>query len=248
VASTFWLQIHRHGEVRPLRLNLKLGAKRTPYWVCDLAHLFNLDEVWIADEYKPIAHGNYDVILDLGASVGAASIWLHEQHPGAQILAVEPDPLTAPLLRRNTRPFERITVVEAAVGAEEGSAELRSGQFSWQSSIASDEAFEAAAGSNVVRTSTVTVTTIPSLLRGLGLRADAKVLAKMDVEGSEWALLRTPDALRQLSEIYGETHAIGAPVDPDRFLLQASLAAGFEQIPAPQTFFHWRRPPDREAL
>jgi hypothetical protein len=108
-----------------------------------------------------------------------------------------------------------------------------------------DEASEAAAGINVVRTSTVTVTTIPALLREVGLPSNAKVLAKMDVEGSEWALLRQPDALRQLSEIYGETHAVGAPVDPDSFLRRASLAAGFDRVDARQDFVHWRRSPDR---
>jgi FkbM family methyltransferase len=64
------------------------------------------------------------------ANIGAASLWLHDRHPDAQILAVEPDPVITPLLRLNTEPFDRITVVQAAVGVEEGSAELRSGQFS----------------------------------------------------------------------------------------------------------------------
>jgi hypothetical protein len=108
-----------------------------------------------------------------------------------------------------------------------------------------DEASEAAAGISVVRTSTVKVTTIPALLRDVGLPSNAKVLAKMDVEGSEWALLRQPDALRQLSEIYGETHAVGAPADPDSFLRRASAGAGFERVDAGQGFVHWRRPPDR---
>jgi FkbM family methyltransferase len=228
-------------------LDLKLGGRRTRYWVSDLAHLFNLDEIWRAQEYEPIGYGDYDLILDLGANIGAASIWLHDRHPEAQILAVEPDPVITPLLRLNTEPFDRITVVQAAVGVEDGSAELRSGQFSWHSSIVCDEAFEAVIGGDAARTSTVTVTTIPALISGLGLRAGAKVLAKIDVEGSEWALLRTPDALRNLSEIYAETHAIGAPAEPDVFLLRASRAAGFEQLSAPQGFVHWRRPDDRSV-
>jgi FkbM family methyltransferase len=244
VAASFWLQIHRRGAVSPLCLNLKLGPKRIPYWVCDLGHLYNLDEVWVAQEYEPIGQGDFDLILDLGANVGAASIWLHERHPHAQILAVEPDPFTAPLLRRNTRQFERITVVQAAVGAAEGRAQLRSYELSWGSTIAWADAPESAGDGTAVRTSTVTVTTIPALLREVGLQPNAKVLAKVDIEGSEWPLLQTPDALSQLSEIYGEMHTVGAPPDPERFFAAARLAAGFEEVSAPPSFFHWRRPSD----
>jgi FkbM family methyltransferase len=242
IAAAGWgLRLRRRGAVRPFCLNLRLGVKPTPYWVCDLAQLWNLDEIWVAQEYAPIAGGNYDLVLDLGANVGAASIWLHEQHRNAQIVAVEPDPLTAPLLLRNTMPFDRIRVVQAAVGLQEGQAELQSYGLSWGSHISSREISPAQAQRGPVRSSTVNVTTIPALIRAANLDGDAKVLAKVDIEGSEWPLLRTPDALRQVSEIYGETHPLGAPVDPDRFLEQASVAAGFQQIPARRTFFHWRR-------
>jgi FkbM family methyltransferase len=241
LAAGLELRFHPRSATNPLCLNLKLGARAAPYWLFDRAHLWNLHEVWVAREYDHLARGDFDVVLDLGANVGAASIWLHEHHPEAQIVAVEPDPRTSPLLRRNTECFNRITVVEAAVGIENGTAQLIADAFSWGSRIADADILAPDVDGRAAETWTVKVITIPSLLRDAGVSPGAQVLAKIDIEGSEWPLLRTPNALGCLSEVYGETHRFGAPVDSTRFFADASRAAGFEALPAPPTFFHWRR-------
>jgi FkbM family methyltransferase len=211
--------------------------------VCDLSQLWALDEVWVAGEYQPIADGEYELVLDLGANVGAASIWLHERHPRALILAVEPDPRSVPWLRRNTEPFERIRVIHAAVGLAEGIGQLTSDELSWTSHILWDDSPGLAVETDRGPLSSVPVTTIPALLRDAGVTPGVRVLAKVDIEGSEWPLLRTPEALEALSVIYGETHPglSGAPRDPEEYLAAASRVAGFDQLPAPPEFFHWRR-------
>jgi FkbM family methyltransferase len=242
LAAGLELRFRPRSAASPLCLNLNLGARPTPYWLFDLAHLWNLDEVWLAGEYAHLARGDFDLVLDLGANVGAASIWLHEHHPEARIVAVEPDPRTAPLLRRNTEYFSRITVVEAAVGVEEGTAQLMADAFSWGSRIADADTLTPDVDRRAAKTWTVKVMTIPSLVRDAGVSTGARVLAKVDIEGSEWSLLRTPSALGCLRELYGETHRFGAPADSVQFFADASRAADFEALPAPPTFFHWRRP------
>lgn len=240
-AAGLKLRLGPRSATGPLCLKLKLGAHPAPYWMFDRAHLWNLDEVWLSGEYAHLGHDDFDLILDLGANVGAASIWLHERYPEARVVAVEPDPRTARLLRRNTECFSRITVVEAAVGVEQGTAKLIADTFSWGSRIADADTCMSDVDGGAGEMWTVKVVTIPSLVQDAGVSPGARVLAKMDIEGSEWSLLRTPSALDCLSEVYGETHRYGAPADSTQLFAVASLAAGFEALPAPPTFFHWRR-------
>ena len=55
-------------------------------------------------------------ILDLGASVGLATLRLLASHPGARVVAVEADPMLIPRLEANVAGFP-VTVVHAAVAA-----------------------------------------------------------------------------------------------------------------------------------
>lgn len=231
------LRLRSRSALNPIRLDLRLGSRAAPYLLFDRAHLWNLDEIWLAEEYGPLADSHFDLILDLGANVGAATIWFHEHFPEARIVAVEPDPRTASLLRRNTGHLDRVTVVEAAVSTEPGAAQLLAGSYSWGSRLLAHG--ETHDPTNM--TWRVQKVTIPSLLEDAGAPNGAHILAKMDVEGSEWPLLASPPALERLTEIYGETHRMGAPIDSARFFADTSQAAGFETLAAPPTLFHWRR-------
>ena len=63
-----------------------------------------------------IREGDLERILELGANAGGALAGLAARYPKAQILAVEPDPATAAVARRNAASFgDRCTVVTAAV-------------------------------------------------------------------------------------------------------------------------------------
>jgi FkbM family methyltransferase len=61
------------------------------------------------------AAGEAAVILDGGANIGLASVWLTRAYPRAKILAVEPDPGNVAMLRRNTAAFRNVTVIEGAL-------------------------------------------------------------------------------------------------------------------------------------
>lgn len=65
-----------------------------------------------------VASGRTPVIVDAGANMGAASLWFAHAFPAAQIVAIEPEPNNAALLRRNVG--TRATVLECALGGTPG--------------------------------------------------------------------------------------------------------------------------------
>ena len=55
------------------------------------------------------------LIVDGGANVGYASVWLANLYPQAQIIAIEPDEANFQLLRENTSPYANIRLIQAAI-------------------------------------------------------------------------------------------------------------------------------------
>jgi FkbM family methyltransferase len=68
--------------------------------------------------------GRTPIIIDAGANVGAASLWFARAFPKAAIVAVEPDPENARLLRLNTAGTAQIIIREAAIAGEHGRVSL----------------------------------------------------------------------------------------------------------------------------
>ena len=75
--------------------------------------------------------GGVPVIVDAGANIGAATAWFRWQFPDAVIVAVEPDPENAALLRENMRSYSRAIVQEAAIGSGRGFVDLIESDKSW---------------------------------------------------------------------------------------------------------------------
>jgi FkbM family methyltransferase len=117
-----------------------------------------------------LAAGGSPIIVDAGANIGAASLAFASQFPEARIVAVEPDPANAALLRRNLEGRANCRIVEAAVGAERGFVALHNDCPSW-----------------AVRTersqSGVPVITIEDAFAQSG--GDTPFIVKIDIEGFE---------------------------------------------------------------
>jgi FkbM family methyltransferase len=64
-------------------------------------------QVFVDQEYGGTCGGDSKVetIVDLGANVGYASVFLLSKYPRARVVAVEPDPENFALLRRNLAPY-----------------------------------------------------------------------------------------------------------------------------------------------
>jgi FkbM family methyltransferase len=114
-------------------------------------------------------------VVDLGANIGLFGLWVLGERPAARILAFEPDPANAAVLRAvvDRNGFTgRWEVEEAAAGASDGVVPFEPGLFSL-SRVA-----EGGAG----RVPMVDV--LP--------RLPGTDLVKMDIEGGEWAILSDP--------------------------------------------------------
>lgn len=131
-----------------------------------------------------------DLCFDIGAHVGSRlRAWLPL---GARIVAVEPQPACMALLRRWFGDHPSIALVEQAVGAAPGVAELfvsprtptvTSLSPAWIAAVRRDPSFERVRWDHTVA---VPVTTLDRLIAAHGLPA----FCKIDVEGYELEVLK----------------------------------------------------------
>lgn len=126
----------------------------------------------LQDRYEQmLARGETPLIIDAGANIGAAARWFGALYPKARIIAVEPDPANAAILRLNAADHPNIEVVEAAIGARPGH-------------VAVETAASASWGSQTARAETgCPVVTVPDLMQRAG--AGDILIAKIDIEGFE---------------------------------------------------------------
>jgi hypothetical protein len=104
---------------RPVQMRLRLGNGVYCVGLETRTELDTLFEIGIEDEYRPADAIPAKTIVDLGASIGLATLRLLSSHPGAQVLAVEADPALIPRLRSNVAGLP-VTVVNAAFGGSNG--------------------------------------------------------------------------------------------------------------------------------
>ena len=136
-----------------------------------------LGEVFYERQYEPPAAvanfldglGRPPAILDLGANVGYFTIFASARFPGSRVVAFEPDRANAELMRQtldaNDLDFE---LVEAAASTTDGEVPFAAGGFTTSRIEAGGDPVPA-------------VDVLPRLTEF--------DLAKIDIEGGEWALL-----------------------------------------------------------
>lgn len=158
-------------------------------------------QVLIERQYRhPSVRADVRTVIDCGANIGLASLWFLNHCPNCKVLAVEPEPRNAAMLRRNLAPYgERARVIEAAVWTARTRVRLhappRGGE--WACRIESGGSEE------------VSTRTMEDLLDELGV--DAVDLLKIDIEGAETTLFSAPAAwLRRVKTLLIECHGIEA--------------------------------------
>ncbi len=148
------------------------------------------------------ALGEVRTVLDIGANIGVAAVYLASVFPEARVYAFEPSPDNVPLLRRNTEPFGRIQALPVALGERDGTLEF----FSSESASNFGGFSRFAAGSDAARKTTVPMRHAGRQLAELGI-GGADVI-KIDVEGSEGEILGAlgDEFLSRTKYIAGELH------------------------------------------
>lgn len=131
--------VYRH-LIRPLlKYPRKLGYRQTAHLIFDqwfarsefqitvqgIAHplwirprtsdLRVFDQIFIAENYHLPFAVPAQLILDLGANVGYASVYFARHYPDARIIAVEPESSNFRVLARNIEPYPNVIAIEAAI-------------------------------------------------------------------------------------------------------------------------------------
>ena len=176
----------------------------------------------------PVADGSCDVIVDLGAKTGLASVFFAHRHPGATIVAVEPARDNFRLLAANAQHRPAIICVEAAIAPTDGQVEL-------QDSVLPGRRVQAWAHRTVERGSglgsyAVEAISLPTLMRRYGLGFID--ILKIDLGGAEYGLFAAEDLawLDTVGMILIEMHDRFVPGVDD--LVSRALAGRFRETPS----------------
>ncbi len=178
-----------------------------------------LDQILLQDAVAPPAPvaalldglGRPPVVIDLGANIGHSAAWFSARWPGARVVCVEPDPDNLAVLRdAAARSGGAWEVVAAAAAASDGTVELSPGGFSMAHVVASGG------------------TRVPAVDAFALCDRERPDLLKIDIEGSEWELLRDARLPALAARTVAlEIHPRGAGPDPPGTAAERLLAAGF---------------------
>lgn len=161
---------------------------------CNRGDIQGIREVFLDETYRLPEWCRPRTIVDLGANIGLTSLWYARRYPISKIVAVEPVPANAELLRSNLS-VNRIPsiVIEAAVGPREGRSSFQLDRSSNMGHLGGNGNLE------------VKVVSMPEVIARIGSTID---LLKMDIEGGEQALLTEGDLawLDQVDTIIAEFH------------------------------------------
>lgn len=160
------------GQAAPVRLfSAKLG--RFVLLRPDSTDLLVAMKILYHKEYELPWGFAPDVIIDAGANVGMSTLYFAASYPGARIIAVEPEPSNCEMLKANCAGLPNVEIRQAAVwGAHARLALADPSADKWSFAFKED-----AAGGGVE------AVTVDDLLRGV--RTDARVMVKFDIEGAE---------------------------------------------------------------
>lgn len=157
-------------------------------------------------------------VLDLGANVGLFGVYILSRYEGAKVTSYEPEPSNLVVLSRCAALNVAASweVVHACAITNDGIAQVTPGRGAHSCIV--DVGVEVAG-----------IDVLPFL-------ADYD-LVKMDIEGSEWPILRDerwPDAMREVAAFVLEWHERGSSAqDPRSAALAAVEAAGYSCASSP---------------
>ena len=165
-----------------------------------------LARTWRDDESCP-------VIVDGGANVGYSSLYFAEAYPDATVFALEPNPLTFAVLKRNVEHCPRILPVHAALWSHDSGVEIEDGgRGSWSDRVAEGDA-----------ASKIPSVTLEQLVARLPHARP--LIIKLDIEGSEREVCRASQRLlRSAPCIIVEPHDFMLPGAGNLVPLFAAIA------------------------
>ena len=160
-----------------------------------------------SDEYGLFGVGPGDVVLDIGAHIGGATVRVATQ--GATVYAYEVLSANVELLRENAAPYPNAHVFHEAVMGHDGSAWAYAAPYDpWHRWIG-------AMHYGTDEKEWVPCVSLDTIFKRNNIEECA--VLKIDVEGSEYEILReaSTDTLMRINRIVGEYHGVpGGPQEP----------------------------------
>ncbi|MFY9265800.1 MAG: FkbM family methyltransferase [Solirubrobacterales bacterium] len=188
---------HSPWRDRPWKLNIHVGGRAFDVWLATRTELEVVREIFLEHEYAIAGDRRPMTILDLGAHIGLASIYMTTRFPNARIIAIEADPQLIPRLKANVHGLP-VEVIHAAVSRRGGKRNFYRGDETWSNSIEPTRH-----GQQVVEVPAITV---DQILDRCGV--DRVDLMKIDVEGAEWEVFAGGVPSR-VDAVIGEVHRNG---------------------------------------
>ena len=175
----------------------------------------------------PFADESCDVIVDLGADTGLASVFFAHRYPKATVVAVEPARDRFRLLAANAQHRPAIICVEAAVAPADGRLDLQDSVLPGERRAWAYRTVDPGSG---LGSYAVEAISLPTLMRRYGLGFID--ILKIDVEGAEYGLFagETEAWLAKVGMILMRTHERLAPGVDD--LVSTVLGAHFREMPS----------------
>lgn len=135
------------------------------------------------------------LILDIGANIGASTVFFAKKYPKAHVYAIEPEPNNYNLLKLNTNGLN-VKTFEGAIGCEDGTMYLEDpGSGDWGFRVVKDGILP------------VTVISVPSILKQLQAKNIFPLICKIDIEGGEADLFsKNTDWINEFCLIVIELH------------------------------------------
>ncbi|HTM54739.1 MAG TPA: FkbM family methyltransferase [Pirellulales bacterium] len=194
--------------------NLTLNGEQRQFWFYDtqLGRAV-LQEVLSGKSYPRLPYiEDVKTVLDVGANIGAATLYFAANYPQSRILAFEPDPQSYELLCRNVQGMPRISVFQFGLADVDKTAPLYRG-------LADPVTNSLGASPDAATHSDLQV----SLRAADAVLAEEKLMAidilKLDTEGAELAILRClAPSLPNVTVIHVEFHSEADRKEIDRLL------------------------------
>jgi FkbM family methyltransferase len=194
--------VHWSGETRAITLRMR-GLERIAVLPDRQNSIAVFDEIFRHEAYRPPGYAVANVVVDGGANVGLATLYLSFIYPKALFLCFEPEPGNFELLKRTMghNPGLRAICRQKALSGDAGRATLHLSNSEGSHSLRADHG--ARAGLLEVATTTID-DEVGAYVRQT---AEPMIFIKLDVEGAELsALAGAKEALRSTFCLVGEIH------------------------------------------
>lgn len=134
------------------------------------------DKVFLEDEYDFTPQHPPEYIIDAGANIGAASVYLAHQYPKARIISLEPEKSNFDMLLKNTENYKNILCLNKALWYINEPLTIKNPD-------ADKESFEiqqnnSTSGENIIESTTINQLIMDYDIPGIDI-------LKIDIEGSE---------------------------------------------------------------